>query len=134
MPETEQATTEQKSYSQYFGELGVERIDEIHASTDKMLVLGDGSNLRQPQLVLDLTLTDKPSTSTEVRDKVISSAVKAVIQVLLGHNVKMLDLPRVFAVLNDSLNESQHKADSRLYGKDMRYELTIADIDQVLNA
>jgi hypothetical protein len=123
---------EEVKFEKFYGELGVKSVDEIENSEDKMLVFADDTHLRVGKCHIDLVLTDEPSTSTEVRNKIAAEVVKECMTSLLKWKVKLIDLEHIFLSLNTSINESQRLADNKVYGKNAKYELSISDLDEII--
>lgn len=126
----------QVKFDKFYGELGIVRIDEIHGSTDKMLVFSEDmeKHLRVPLCVVGLCVTDKPSTSTDVRNKLMMEMTKETLEVLLKWSPKICDLDHFFLLLQNSIMEAQRQADDKLYGKSAKFDTTFSDLDRIIKS
>ena len=121
----------EKTYDSYYGEVGIERVDEIDQSKDKMFVLADGKNVRIAACDVELVKTQEPSTTSEVVNKRIEVMAQEIIDTLLKHEIEVIYLEALWNKVGMSIGNMQKVANDKLYGKDSKYELTIGDINRV---
>jgi len=91
----------------------------------------DGTKEILSKLILEASITNKPTDLTTLRNLRIFPVVKELLNVLLKWNVKINEVEFIVEIVKASINDNMDKASSILWKKNI-YERTTLDVDTIL--
>ncbi len=109
--------------------------DKTYLGNPKLkLVYENGKEMLFPAEVVEEVVTEEVSDLTKLRDARVAPVVEKILVILTESELNNEDMNHAIGPkLSESLNQSFHKAQKILWGKE-NYEVTLFDIDKILKS
>lgn len=114
----------------YLGKEEVSNAAVQEGASDVTVTFKDGSVRVMPYRRFQAEQTDKPIDLTELRERRSQGIVQDILTVLLAWDMPLGDFEHVISLLGLSLDNLRNYADNSLWGKNVKYDLSMADLDR----